>query len=315
MPNRVLVLGSSNVDLVLKVPRFHDPGETILGGDLVTAWGGKGANQAIAARKLGAEVAFITKLGDDPFGKNYRRYLIRNGLKARYLLGSAGLPTGVALIEVGPKGENRIVVAPGANASLSIQDLKRIPEAWKGVRVFATQLEIPLPTVKAALRLAGRAGAVTLLNPSPVTPLPADVLSTVDFLVLNATEAGRLAGREVRTQGDLCRAAERLLKKVANVVITRGARGVFYKNREEEIWVDPFPVKAIDTTAAGDAFVGALAAGLAEGKAIDETLVRASAAGAFAATRLGAQPSLPGRRDLQRFLAGSAAASRENGRS
>ncbi len=231
MPKKILFLGSSNVDLVIQVPRFHEPGETIIGGDLVTAYGGKGANQAIAARRLGGDVALITKLGNDHFGRKYRGYLIRNGVPSRFLLRNSGLPTGVALIEVGPQGENRIIVSPGANASLSVPDVKKNRMAWKGLRVFATQLEIPLSTVKRGLHMARKTGAITLLNPSPVVPLPADVLSFVDFLVLNQGEAGLLAGMKVRSKGDLGKTAERLLrKKAGNVVITRGARGIFFKN-------------------------------------------------------------------------------------
>lgn len=303
MAGRILVLGSSNVDLILRIPRFHNPGETIIGGNLVTAYGGKGANQAIAARRLGGKVTFITKLGDDQFGQSYRQYFIQNGLDPKYLLQAPDLPTGVALIELSPQGENRIIVSPGANGSLSVKDLKTSSRVWKGIQVFITQLEIPLPTVRTGLKMAREHGALTLLNPSPLMPIPLGILSLVDFLVPNEWEAARMTGIKMRKKGNFPKMAERLLKKgVRNVVITLGPRGLFFKNRDEEIWMDAFPVKAIDTTAAGDAFLGALACGLAEGKPIREVLKLANAAGALATTKLGAQPSLPGKKELEKYL-------------
>jgi ribokinase len=170
MKGRILVLGSSNVDLILRIPRFHHPGETIAGENLVTAFGGKGANQAIAARRLGGEVVFLTKLGGDSFGASYRKYLTQEGLPARFLLRDSSLPTGVALIELIPKGENRIIVSPGANGALSVKDLVRHREIWKGVSVFVAQLEIPLNTVAKGLKLAREKGASrfsTRLRPFP----------------------------------------------------------------------------------------------------------------------------------------------------
>jgi len=303
MSGRILVLGSSNVDLILRIPRFHNPGETIIGGNLVTAYGGKGANQAIAAKRLGGKVSFITKLGDDQFGQSYRQYFIQNGLDPKYLLQAPDLPTGVALIELSPQGENRIIVSPGANGSLSIKDLKTFSRVWKEVQVFITQLEIPLPTVRTGLKMAREHGALTLLNPSPLMPIPPGILSLVDFLVPNEWEAERLTGIKMRKKGSFPKMAGKLLGKgVRNVVITLGPKGLFFKNQDEEIWMDAFPVKAIDTTAAGDSFLGALACGLAEGKPIQEVLKLANAAGALATTKLGAQPSLPGKRELGKYL-------------
>lgn len=305
MNRKILVLGSSNVDLILRIPRFHHPGETIISKNLITAYGGKGANQAIAAKRLGGKVIFITKLGNDQFGKFYRRYLIQNGLAPEYLLAAPKIPTGVALIELTLEGENRIIVSPGANESLSIRDLKALPQVWKGVGVFVTQLEIPLPTVKSALRMAKDHSALTLLNPSPIIPLPSEILSLVDFLVPNEGEAERLTGIRMRSGKDLAKMADRLLTKgVKNVVVTLGAQGLFFKNRDGEFWMDVFPVKAVDTTAAGDAFMGALAFGLAGGMPIRKVLRWASAAGALAATKLGAQPSLPKKKELRKFLVG-----------
>jgi ribokinase len=303
MGGRILVMGSSNVDLILRVPRFPNSGETITGDNLVTAFGGKGANQAIAAKRLDGEVLFLTKLGKDSFGQSYRKYLIGNGLPPRFLLQDKKLPTGVAIIELVPRGENRIIVSPGANGSLSTRDLQKHPGVWQGIKVFVVQLETPLNTVTKGLVLATKNGSLTILNPAPAIPLPSKVLSLIDFLVPNEWEAQSLSGIKMKGKKDLPRIAQELLDRgVKNVVITLGAQGLYFKNRGKEIWMDAFRVKAVDTTAAGDAFMGALACGLAAGKAIREALKMANAAGALAATRLGAQPSLPNRRELDRFL-------------
>jgi ribokinase len=303
MRNRILVMGSSNVDLILRVPRFPNPGETITGENLVTAFGGKGANQAIAARRLGGDVIFLTKLGRDSFGEAYRKYLAENDLPPHFLLQDKKLPSGVAIIELTPKGENRIIVSPGANGSLSVKDLQDHPGIWKGVGIFVAQLETPLDTVKKGLMLARKNGSLTLLNPAPSIPLSSEVLSLVDFLVPNEWEAQLLTGIRMKGEKDLPQIAQRLLGKgIGNVAITLGARGLYFQNQVEEIWMNAFRVKAVDTTAAGDAFVGALACGLAGGKSIREALKQANAAGALATTKLGAQPSLPQGREVDKFL-------------
>ena len=303
MANKILVLGSSNIDLILRIPRFHQPGETIQGDDVVIVFGGKGANQAIAAKRLGGRVGFITKLGEDHYGATYRWYLAKNGLNGRCLLKDKELPTGMAFIELIPKGENRIIVSPGANGSLSEKDLEGLVNLWKGVNVFVVQLEIPLPTVTLGLQMARGQGALTLLNPSPPVPLPSHILSLVDFLILNAGEGQSLSKMKMKRERDLRKIAQKLLMMGAkNVVITLGANGLFFRSRDEEIRMKAFRVKAVDSTAAGDAFMGGFACGLAEGKTIQEVLEFASAAGSLATTKLGAQPSLPFRKELETFL-------------
>ena len=303
MGGKILVLGSSNMDLILRIPRFHNPGETILGENLVTAFGGKGANQAIASKRLGGKVSFITKLGTDPYGHTYYKYLIANGLDPKGILKDRECPTGVALIELNPKGENRIIVSPGANGVLTPEDLRRLTPAFNGTKVFVTQLEIPLATVKTALRMARRNEAITLLNPSPATLLPKELFASVDFLVPNEWEAQFLTRIKMKKEGDIPKIAGRLLRMgVKNVVITLGPKGLFFKNEKEEIRMEAFQVKVVDTTAAGDAFMGALACGLSEGQPIQEALKLANTAGALATTKLGAQPSLPRQQDLERFL-------------
>jgi ribokinase len=299
----ILFLGSSNMDLIVRIPRFHHPGETITGENLTTAFGGKGANQAIATKRLGGRVIFITKLGNDPNGENYCRHLVRNGIDPKGILNDRKNPTGIALIELNPKGENRIIVSPGANGALSGEDLKSRGPLWKGVRVFVTQLEIPAATVKMGLEMARHHGAITLLNPSPPVTLSSDILSLVDFLVPNEWEAQFLTGIRRKGRESFRRMAQQLLEMGAkNVVITLGSNGLFFKNREGEIRMKAFRVKVTDTTAAGDAFLGGLACGLSEGRPIEEVLRFSNGAGALATTRLGAQPSLPRRKELERFL-------------
>jgi ribokinase len=303
MGKKILILGNCNIDFVFKIPRFHHPGETILAETQDTFFGGKGANQAITAKRLGGDVHFITKVGSDLYGKSYRQYLIKNGLDRKLILEDRKLPTGMAVIELTPKGENRIVASLGANSSLSLKDLKRLHPCWRGVEVFVTQLEIPLPTVERGLRLAKDRGATTLLNPSPPAQLSPRLFSLVDFIVPNEMEAQSLTGIKWKGDQDIRRMAEKLLKMgVRNVVITLGPKGFFFKSRREELWMNAYRVKVIDTTAAGDAFLGALATGLAENKPIQEALRFANAAGALATTKLGAQPSLPLRRELLSFL-------------
>lgn len=305
MSKKILVLGNSNVDVILKIPRFHDPGETILATDRITAFGGKGANQAITAKQLGGDPLLITKVGKDLYGKSYRQYLIKKGLNRRLILVDKKISTGMAVIELTPKGENRIIASLGANGSLSQNDLKLLSRYWKGVKVFVTQLEIPLSTVQMGLVMAKRQGALTLLNPSPPVPLPSKTLSSVDFIVPNEVEAQLLTGIKWRENKDIHKIAKKLLEMgPKNVVITLGSRGLLFKNQDEEIRMKAFQVKVIDTTAAGDAFMGALACGLSQGKSVREVLDFANAAGALATTKLGAQPSLPQKVELDIFRKG-----------
>ncbi|HSB07360.1 MAG TPA: ribokinase [Thermodesulfobacteriota bacterium] len=307
MSSRILVLGSSNVDLILRVPRFHKPGETITAESMMTVLGGKGANQAIASKRLGGKILFITKLGNDSYGENYRQYLIKNDLDPKGILRDRKNPTGIALIELNPKGENRIIVSSGANGSLSKEDLERLGPLWKGINVFVTQLEIPIATVRFGLERAKRRGVITLLNPSPPLMLHSEILSLVDYLVPNEWEAQFITGIKMKGNRDVQKMAQKLLEMgTKNVVITLGSKGLFFKNANEEVWMKAFKVKVVDTTAAGDAFMGALACGLSESKMIREALRFAEGAGALAVTKLGAQPSLPLRKEVQAFLKESA---------
>ncbi|HUL28872.1 MAG TPA: ribokinase [Thermodesulfobacteriota bacterium] len=303
MKKKILILGNSNVDFVFKIPRFHHPGETILAENQSTFFGGKGANQAITAKRLGGEVQFITKVGNDLYGKSYRQHLIKHGLDRRLILEDKKLPTGMAMIELTPKGENRIVSFLGANASLSAKDLMRLHSFWRDVEVFVTQLETPLPTVEKGVKLAKGQGSLILLNPSPPAGLSRRLFPLIDFIVPNETEAQSLTGIEWKGNQDIRRMADKLLKMgVRNVVITLGSKGLFFKNNREEFWMKAFKVKVLDTTAAGDALLGALAVSLSESRPIQDALRFANAAGALAATKLGAQPSLPSREEVETLL-------------
>lgn len=303
MAKNILVLGNSNVDFVFRIPRFHQSGETIMAESLGIFFGGKGANQAITAKRLGGNVDFMTKVGKDHYGKSYRRHLIKNGLGQKLILEDKKLPTGTAVIELTPRGENRIISFLGANGSLCVDDLKRLKPYWRGVDVFVTQLEVPLPPVEAGLRMAKEQGAITLLNPSPPLRLSSSVFSLVDYIVPNEWEAQSLTGIKWKGGREIRKMAERLLARgVKNVVVTLGSKGLFFKNRSDEFWMKPFKVNVADTTAAGDAFLGALACGLSEDKPIQEALAFANAAGALATTRLGAQPSLPFKKEVEVFL-------------
>jgi ribokinase len=202
-----------------------------------------------------------------------------------------------------PNGENRIIVSAGANGSISEDELRKLGSSWKGVHVFVTQLEIPLPAVHMGLKMAKVQSALTLLNPSPPVRLSPDIFSCVDFLVPNEWEAQLLTGIKMKGKEDVRKMGERLLDMgVKNVVITLGPAGLFFNNGNEEIWMDAFRVKAVDTTAAGDAFMGALACGLSEKRPIREALRFANGAGALATTKLGTQPSLPSRKEVEAFI-------------
>lgn len=303
MRKEILVVGNSNIDFIFKVPRLHLPGETIIADQMITAFGGKGANQAITLKQLGAKVIFLTKIGNDPFGEKYRRYLIKKGINPKWILRDKASPTGMAIIELSSEGQNRIIVSPGANASLSLKDVEKIHLPWEKINLFLVQLEIPLETVIAFLKIAREKRIITLLNPSPAKKLSSRVLSMVDFLIPNEVEAEILSGMKIKRESDVRRIGSLLCELGSgNVAITLGEKGVFFKNQNEEIWMEAFKVDVIDTTAAGDAFLGAFAYGINEGWPIQKTLRFANASGALATTKLGAQPSLPNKKTLDDFI-------------
>ncbi|PZF95853.1 ribokinase [Micromonospora deserti] len=305
MSARVIVVGSANLDLVVSTPQLPRPGETVLGGDFRTVPGGKGANQAVAAARAGATCEFVGAVGSDEFGRQLRDSLAGAGVDVRGLRSVPG-PSGVALIAVDQAAENFIVVAPGANAALT--DLDAADRAAVGAAdVLLLQLEVPLPTVVRAADLARAGGTTVVLNAAPAAPLPAELLDMVDVLVVNEHEAAVVAGV---FSDDPAVLLDALLALVPRVVLTLGARGAAYADRRGVRRSVPAPVvDAVDTTAAGDAFTGALAVGWAErGGAVDADAVTdalrwACAAGAACAQRPGASTALPERAAIDALYA------------
>ncbi|TAH53425.1 MAG: ribokinase [Chloroflexota bacterium] len=303
----IIVVGSLNMDLIVRTPRIPAPGETILGHTFSTAPGGKGANQAVAAAKLGAPVKLIGRVGADDFGKQLRSQLNAVGVDAQFVFEDAQAASGVALISVDDQGQNSIIVAPGANGRVTRQDVDSAREAIRAARVVIAQLEIPLDSVTYALRVAHNAGALTILNPAPARQLSSELLQNVDVIIPNETEAALLTGLPVHDFDSATQAAHALQQMGARtVIITLGEKGALWLNENAVAQqVTPFQVQVVDTTAAGDAFVGALGVALAREQDWETSLRTASAAGALAATKLGAQPSLPTRAELEEFLAGT----------
>jgi len=298
----ILVVGSLNMDLVLRVPRLPRPGETVLGEAYETHPGGKGANQAVAAARLGGRVRMLGRIGEDGFGRTLKASLAQEGVDVTWVQETTG-PSGAAFILVDPTGQNQIAVAPGANARLAPGDL---PEtAFREAEVLLLQLEIPLETVAQAVALGRKAGSRILLNAAPAQKLPPAVWQGVDLLLVNEVEAAQLAGSSPpRTPEEALDLARRLRELVPQVVLTLGDQGAVWSG-EEEGHLPTFAVRAVDATAAGDAFAGALAVALAEGMSMRAALRFASAAGALATTRPGAQPSLPFRSEVEALLGGN----------
>jgi ribokinase len=301
----IFVIGSSNTDMIIKLDRAPQPGQTVLGGEFAMAAGGKGANQAVAAARAGGQVTFVARVGQDMFGEQAVAGFVRDGIDVRYVTRDPAAPSGVALIFVAKDGENSIAVAGGANGRLSSADVQQAAPAIAGSSVVVMQLETPLETVQAAAELAARAKVPIMLNPAPARVLPHKLLGLVSILTPNETEAESLTGIAVKDGAGASRAARELRARgVETVVLTLGARGAFVATASTEELVPGFRVKAVDTTAAGDVFNGALAVVLGEGRPLLEAVRFANAAAAISVTRLGAQPSAPHRKEIDSFLAG-----------
>jgi ribokinase len=287
----IVVIGSSNTDLVVGVPYIPAPGETILGGDLQTVSGGKGANQAVACARLGGAVTFICRLGDDAYGERARAGFVAEGIDTRFVLTTPNTPSGVALIAVSASGENAIVVAPGANAHLSKTDIHAAEAAFIGADMVVISLEIPDDAVRAAIEVAHQNSIPIILNPAPARHLPADLLAKITYITPNETEADFYGGLEAL-----------LAQGVGTVILTQGSNGCTVFNQGDRAHHPAFAVTSIDTVAAGDCFTGALAVELARKQPLSDAIRFASAAAALKVTRTGAQPGLPTRTEVEAFL-------------
>jgi ribokinase len=299
---RIVVVGSVNVDMVVKGPRLPAPGETVVGGRFVMAGGGKGANQAVAAARLGARVALIAKVGRDIFGDQAIESFRRDGIDTAGVLRDPDQATGVALILVDSGGENLISVASGANYALTPEDISQAADRIAAADVLMLQLETPVDTVCRAAEIAAAAGVRVILNPAPAADLPDGLWPHVSCLTPNESEAERLTGLPVGDEAGARRAAEKLLAMgVGAVVVTLGARGALLVDGRGVSLVPSRAVEAVDATAAGDAFNGGLAWALASGMDLPAAVRQACLVGALSATRLGAQPSLPTYEEFVRF--------------
>jgi ribokinase len=300
---RICVIGSANVDHTLALPRLPRPGETVSGGTLLTNLGGKGANQAMAARKLGADVRMLGAVGEDGPGREIRERLDAVGIDVSGVVAVPDAATGTALIFVDAEGRNQIGVAPGANHRLTVEMLRPYEGAIAWADVVVCQLETPLPVVRWALEEAHRHGVRAILNPAPVRELPDDLLGLVAYLTPNEGEAAALAGIPIGDMDSAVGAGRRLLERgAATVIVTLGGEGALVCQRDRIVHFPAFPVAVVDTTAAGDAFNGALAVGLAAGGTLEEAVPLAAATAALSCTRRGAQDSLPERADVEGFL-------------
>ncbi|HEY8396457.1 MAG TPA: ribokinase [Flavihumibacter sp.] len=306
---KIVVVGSSNMDMVVKTDHIPVPGETVLSGSFFMNAGGKGANQAVAVARLGGEVVFISKLGNDLFGKQFSQLFSNEGIDTHHIQFDENLPSGVALITVDKAGENSIVVASGANANLHDNDLKGALPAIDAAGIVLMQLEIPIETVEFVVKYASSKGICVILNPAPAQVLSPDLLSRLDILTPNKTEAGMLAGIEVTDLDAAAQAAQIICRKgVKNVVVTMGSLGAVICEQGEISFQSARKVETVDSTAAGDVFNGALAVALAEGKNLRDAVGFACDAASISVTRLGAQSSIPYRNEIiaaQLKLAGS----------
>jgi ribokinase len=299
---KILVVGSSNTDLIATVKNFPTAGETIVGKSFLQVMGGKGANQAVAALKLGGDVKFITCLGKDANGQNTLQYFIETGLDVSSALQVEGVPSGTAIILVDEKGENCIVITPGANNELSPDYIHQIENDIAACDMVVLQMEIPYETVKTVCELAHKQHKKVMLNVAPARQLDTGLIQMIDILVVNETEAETISGEKITAIGEGAIIDKLLELGAKTVVLTLGQQGCILKNGKEFHSVPAFRVKALDSTAAGDTFCGALAAELGRGHTWEETLKFATAASAICVTRMGAQPSIPTEKEVREFL-------------
>jgi ribokinase len=299
MPD-ILVVGSLNADLVVRAPRFPQPGETISGGDLQVIPGGKGANQAIAAARLGANVSMLGRVGKDNFGDFLLDNLKRNNVDGSHVLRDDS-SSGTAIIVVDENGQNSIVLSPGANSNVTSTDVDSA--SFLHHDLILLQLEIPIPSVLRAAQRAKEQDMRVILNPAPAIEIPDELIALANFIIPNETELSLLTGQPVSDVPSAESAARKLLERGAgNVIVTMGSKGALIVNRELSKQVDTYKVEVVDTTAAGDAFIGGFSIALLNERPLEETVRYACACGALAVTKFGAQPSLPTKEEVERFL-------------
>ena len=302
--NKLVVLGSVNADHVLQVPSFPRPGETLHGKGYAVIPGGKGANQAVAAARLGADVAFIACVGDDSFGTNIREAFKADGMNVDGVMVEKDTPTGIAMIQVSATGENSICISAEANECLTPARLKPFHYLISDADMLLMQLETPIESIQKAAQIAKQANTKVVLNPAPAQPLTDELLQLVDIITPNETEAEQLTGIKVSDMQSAQQAAKSLhAKGIELVMITLGSEGVWVSQNGQGEQIKGFSVKAIDTTAAGDTFNGALLTRLIEGGKLADAIVFAHAAAAITVTGIGAQTSIPYRGDVDKFLA------------
>lgn len=301
MDGHIVVVGSLNMDLVVRAPQYPQPGETIFGSEFRTFPGGKGANQAVAAARLGGKVKLIGKVGSDAHGDDLLKALARDRVDTTHVLRDPHAPTGVAVITLDSAGQNTIVVVVGANESLTPEDIVMAEASFVGARLLLVQLESPLPAIAQAVKLAKKFGARVILNPAPAHPLQPGLLDHIDYLIPNQMELSVLAEMVDRTS------AINFLRDqgIPSIIVTLGGDGVLIVDDLGEAYLPAYKVEVIDSTAAGDAFIGAFAVALTEGASTLRAAEWGNAAGALAVTKAGAQPSLPTRYTLEQLLSKS----------
>ncbi len=300
---KIVVVGSFNMDLVIKADRRPKSGETLIGNEFAMFIGGKGSNQAIAAARLGAEVTMVGRLGTDPFGDRFMAEFAKENIDTRYVVRDATLGTGVASPVIDADGENSIIIVPQANMALSPEDVNRASSRIAEADVLLLQMEVPIESSQCAAQLAQTNGAQVILNPAPAGPLHDEFLAQVDVLTPNELETEFLSGVTVTDEEGARRAANVLLDKgISTIVLTLGSRGSLLSTNNQQKLIKGYEIDVVDTTGAGDAFCGALATALGRGAKIEEAVTFANAAGALAVTVLGAAPSLPTSEEIDKFL-------------
>jgi ribokinase len=300
--SKILVIGSSNTDLIVTMDHFPNAGETLEGISFQYAMGGKGANQAIAAHRTGGDVTFVTSLGNDANGNSALKYYKNQGMDVSNFLIADDETTGTAMIWVDKNGENSIVIIPGANKLLSPDYVIEKQEIIEKTDIIVLQMEIPYETIKTICMIASQKGKKVILNVAPAYSLDKEILKSVYILVVNETEAEVLTKEKIEEIGEEAIINKLLKRGVQNVILTLGNKGCLFKNENEILKIRAFRVNAVDTTAAGDTFCGALATGISKNRNMKDVLEFASAAAALCVTRLGAQPSIPNEKEVNEFL-------------